>query len=77
VPVERGIKASARVFHICYAGRNIEFDDPFAPGKATEKPITYLDRVPSSPEQAKTKFDVAQALSFIATNGHNAEERMR
>jgi hypothetical protein len=76
VSVEWGKKAAARVFHICERGKDVEFNDPFAPGKATEKPIRYLGRVPGSPERAKTKYDVSQALSFVATNRRNAEERV-
>ena len=76
VSAEWGKKAAARAFHICAAGKDVEFDDPFAPGNATEKPIRYLGPVPGSPEQARTKYDMRQALSFIATNRRNAEERV-
>jgi hypothetical protein len=71
-----GKKAASRVYHICKAGRDIEIEDPFALGSATEKPIRYLNRVPGSPERAGSKYDVAQALSFVATNRNNAEERV-
>jgi len=71
-----GKRAAARVFHICDAGKDIEIEDPFAPGVATEKPIRYLSRVPGSPERATTKYDVSQALSFVATRRNNTEERV-
>jgi hypothetical protein len=71
-----GKKAAARVFHICVVGKDIEIADPFAPGKATQKPIRYLQRVPGSPERAATKYDVSQALSFVATHRRDAEERV-
>lgn len=71
-----GKKAAARVFHICEGGWDIEIWDPFAPGKATEKPVRRLNRVPGSPERASTKYDVSQALSFVATHRRNAEERV-
>lgn len=71
-----GKKAAARVFHICNAGKDIEIEDPFAPGSATEKPIRFLGRVPGSPERAATKYDVSQALSFVATHRNNTEERV-
>jgi hypothetical protein len=70
-----GKKAAARVFHICAVGKDIEID-PFAPGNATKKPFRYLGRVPGSPERAATKYDVSQALSFVATHRNNAEERV-
>lgn len=71
-----GKKAAARVFHICARGEDVELEDPFAPGRATEKPVRYLARVPGSPERSKTKYDVAQAMSYVATNRNNAEERV-
>jgi Domain of unknown function (DUF932) len=71
-----GKKAAARVFHICEGGWDIEIEDPFAPGKATQKSVRYLNRVPGSPERAETKYDVSQALSFVATHRRNAEERV-
>ena len=69
--------AAARVFHICSQGRDIRIADPFAPGAATEKPVVYLDRVDGSPKRAATGYDVAQALSFVATRRSNAEERLK
>ena len=71
-----GKKAAARVFHICGTGRDVEFDDPFAPWAASEKPVRPRDRVPGSPDCAATKYDVAQALSYVASRRNNAEERV-
>ncbi len=71
-----GKKAAARVFHICDSGKDVEFNDPFAPGTATEKPIRFLGPVPGAPKPAATKYDVAQALSYVATKRNNAEERV-
>jgi Domain of unknown function (DUF932) len=76
VAKEWGKKAAARVFHICDAGKDIEIDDLFAAGTATEKPIRYLGPVPGCPERAETKFDVSQAMSFVATQRNNTEERV-
>ena len=76
VSKEWGKKAAARVYHICDSGKDIEIDDPFAPGAATGKPIRFLARVPGAPERASTKYDVAQAMSFVATQRKNAEERV-
>ena len=71
-----GKKAAARVFHICESGKDIEIDDLFAAGPATKKPFRYIRRVPGSPERASTKYDVSQALSFVATHRNNTEERV-
>ena len=38
-----------------------------------EKPVCA---VPGAPERASTKYDVAQAMSFVATQRKNAEERV-
>jgi hypothetical protein len=73
---EWGKQAAARVYHICDSGKEIEIDDLFAPGAATEKPVRYLSPVPGAPERASTKYDVAQAMSFVATQRKNAEERV-
>ena len=64
------------MIHICDSVKDIEIDEPFVPGAATEKPIRYLARVPGAPERASTKYDVAQAMSFVATQRKNAEERI-
>jgi hypothetical protein len=73
---EWGKKAAARVFHICDSGKDIEIDDLFTPGAATAKSIRYVAPVPGAPERASSKFDVAQAMSFVATQRKNAEERL-
>jgi hypothetical protein len=73
---EWGKQAAARVYHICDSGKEIEIDDLFAPGAATEKPVRYLSPVPGAPERASTKYDVAQAMSFVATQRKNAGERV-
>ena len=71
-----GVKAAARVFHICKSGNDIKIE-PFARGSASEKPVKCLKRVPGSPVPAGTKYDVAQALSFVATRRNDAEERVK
>jgi hypothetical protein len=58
------------------SAKTIDIDDPFAVGAATEKPIRYLGRVPGSPEHAVIKYDLSQAMSFVATHRNNAEERV-
>jgi hypothetical protein len=70
-----GKKAAARVFHICDSGMDVEID-PFASGTATAKSVRYLDRVPGSRQRAETKYDVLQALSYVATHRNNTEERL-
>jgi hypothetical protein len=71
-----GKKAACRVFHICTTGHDVEFADPFASGSATEKPVTELGPVLGSPQNARTLYDVGQAMSFVATSRVNTEERL-
>lgn len=71
-----GKKAACRVFHICTSGYDIEFEDPFAPGEATEKPVKKLAPVPGSPPKATNLYDVSQAMSWVATSRNNTEERL-
>src|SRR4051794_38525482 len=74
--LRNGERRQRRVFHICDSGKDVEIDGPFAPGAATEKPMRYLAPVPGAPERALTKYDVAQAMWFVATQRRNAEERV-
>lgn len=70
-----GKKAAARVFHICCSGHDVKIND-FARGAASEKPV--LSRIPiaGSPSRSGTKYDVAQALSFVATHRNDADDRL-
>ena len=46
-----------------------------ARGAASEKPVRVRDRVPGAAIQARTKYDVSQALSFVATHRNDADDR--
>lgn len=71
-----GKKAATRVFHICASGTDVEMANLFEGGTPTERNIRVLHRVPGSPRRAKNKYDVSQALSFIASRRNNPEERL-
>ncbi|MES2597430.1 MAG: DUF932 domain-containing protein [Verrucomicrobiota bacterium] len=71
-----GKKAACRVFHICQTGHDVEIVDPFAKGEATDKPVVLAGKVPGAAHPAKTLYDVSQALSWLATNRNNTEERV-
>lgn len=73
---EWGKKAAARVFHICDRGCEVRFLDPFAPGEATEKPVEDGAAVPGARKPAQSIYDISQALSWVATNRRNPEERV-
>jgi hypothetical protein len=71
-----GKKAACRVYHICTSGHDVELADQFAGGEPTEKPVVQTRRVPGAPASAKNLFDVSQALSWVATQRNNTEERL-
>jgi len=70
-----GKRAAARVFHICLTGHDVEIDD-FTRGLASEKPVRRRRPVAGSPVPARNKYDVSQALSFVATRRNDADERL-
>ena len=69
--------AAARALHICTTGFDAEpaeYDyKKFLP---STMPMKQLDPVPGSPENANSLFDVAQALSWIAGQRRDNEERI-
>lgn len=71
-----GVKAACRVFHICRDGHDVELSDAFARGKASEKPVARTRVVPGSVVPATTLFHVSQAMSWVATERRNPEERV-
>ena len=71
-----GKKASCRAFHICTSGFDVEYEDPFAKGKPSNKPVKRVRRVPGAPEVARNLYDVSQALSWIASTRPNSDERV-
>jgi hypothetical protein len=71
-----GKKAACRAYHICLTGHDVEIVDPFAKGEATEKPVMLAAEVPGAAKPAQTLYDVSQALSWLATNRNNTEERV-
>lgn len=71
-----GKKAACRALHICRSGDDVELLDPFAGGKPSEKLTKPLRAVPGAAKPAKNLYDVCQALSWIATQRNNADERL-
>jgi hypothetical protein len=71
-----GAKAACRVFNICASGHDVELVDPFASGPASAKPVKQTQRVPGSPLRSDNLFDVAQALSWVASRRKNPDERI-
>lgn len=61
-----GARDAARFLHIARTGHDAEFEDRFQPGKPSEKSMAPTMAVPGSPGAARTEWDVAQALSWVA-----------
>jgi hypothetical protein len=70
-----GKKAACRVYHIYQDGVDVELADPFAPDLPTEKPVRQLKPVPGAEVPGCTIYHVSQALSWVATQRSNTEER--
>ena len=69
--------AAFRVFHICLSGHHAKYSDPFEAEKPSLKSMVQLAEVPGAPNEASNLYDVGQALSWVATNRNNAEEKIR
>lgn len=75
--------AAARVCHICLCGEDTNRFRRVSGGpsaRAIRQLQTFDDEsrpVPGSPHQATTKYDVAQAMSWVASRRTNVVERVR
>jgi len=68
--------SASKVLHICGTGRDGEWI-PFSKGMPSEKPMKPLAPVPGAPAKAQNFFDVSQALSWVATQRHDPEQRVQ
>jgi hypothetical protein len=66
-----GARDAARFLHIARTGFDAEFADRFERGSPSEKAMERTIAVPGSPEVARTEWDVAQALSWVARNSRD------
>lgn len=71
-----GKKAAARCLHICRTGCDGEFVDLFEGGAPSERRMLMGPKVPGAAAPARTAYDLGQALSWLATNRSNAEQRL-
>ena len=71
-----GKKAACRVFNICRNGTDVEIKNLSVGGQASQKQVRPTVAVPGSPNPAKNLFDVSQALSWIATQRNDPNERV-
>ena len=69
--------SASKVLHICRSGQDAEWATPFAKGKPSEKPMRPLEQVPGAAAKAANLYDASQALSWIATQRRDPEERVQ
>ena len=72
-----GKKAACRTFHICTCGSDVEYKRPFEKALPTKKSVQRSRRVLGQPDIAKSRYDVSQALSWLATNQANVSMKLR
>lgn len=66
--------AAARVWHITQTGLDARFVPPFKKATPSKRKVELLDPVPGTPDRAETVYDVAQALSYVASRRRDVEE---
>ncbi len=66
--------SAARVWHICQTGADVRFIPPFEKLKPSLRKVEPISIVPGSPARAETIYDLAQALSYVASRRHDIEE---
>lgn len=71
-----GARDAARFLHIARTGFDAELADRFQPGKPSEKTMAETVAVPGSPVQARTEWDIAQALSWVARGQRDASAHL-
>jgi hypothetical protein len=72
-----GKKAASRVFFIAMEGRDSEWADPFEQAEPSERRVRFLEPVPGARPRSETFYDVLQALTYVATQRANVEERLQ
>lgn len=70
-----GVKAAARLLHIATTGFDGELATAFEPGPAHTRTLVPARRVPGAPVPAKSAYDAAQGLAWLAREKREAEVR--
>lgn len=73
---EWGKKAASRVYTIAMSGRDSEWLDPFEQAPPSERKVRLLAAVPGAKRRSESLYDVMQALTYVATQRSNVEERL-
>jgi uncharacterized protein DUF932 len=70
-------KAASRVYHLAMTGCDSQWVDPFEGGPATSRDVVRLAQVPGAAACAGTFYDILQALTWVASQRQNLEERIQ
>ncbi|NJD19088.1 MAG: DUF945 domain-containing protein [Gemmatimonadetes bacterium] len=73
---EWGARDAARFLHIARTGYDAEFASRFQAGRPSEKAMKATVEVPGSPRVARTEWDVAQALAWIARDRRDPADHL-
>lgn len=71
-----GKTAACRVLHICNRGVDVSLAPPFEEVSASQKSVKPIGPVPGSAVPARNLYAVGQALSWVASQRSNPEERI-
>lgn len=76
VTKEWGAIAAGRVYHIVRTGKDGTPEQRFEKVKPHERVFSPTTPVPGSPERSETMFDIAQALSWVASHRDDFQQRL-
>ena len=68
-----GNSPATRLWHICQSGYDVKPVPPYKGGRPTDQNLRYIGVVPGAPKRAANLFDVAQALSWIASRAKDID----
>jgi len=68
--------AAARTYHIALSGYDIELAAPFEKGLPSRKTVKQAAKVPGIQPPIRNAFAASQVLSWLASQRHDAEERL-
>ena len=71
-----GARDAARFLHLARTGFDAAFADRFQAGAPSEKAMTPTMPVPGSPPVARTEWDIAQALSWVARSQRDPADHL-
>lgn len=71
-----GVRDAARFLHIARTGHDAELTNRFQPGPPSRKNMVPTFEVPGSPAPARSEWDAAQALSWIARDRPDPAEHL-